>query len=568
MYVCLDGKGVCMKDRLCRGILTVYFLIMTVVYPLYAPGGYLRIGEVKYLFFRNVTLVMLAAVGGIVILTAAAHRNREWILTHYRRMSVTDWFAYGYCLAVMLSYLCSPYKENALWGAEGWYMGVMSQIAFVLIYFFFSRYFCRDNAALCATKTGEEGVQSKDVCVGRWLAVWLAASAVVFVLGVCNRYSLYPVAMEGQTETFISTLGNINWFCGYWAVTAPVGMTLYCCSESGGARLLSGSYSFLAMLSGITQGSNSAYLVFLILLFVLLVFSLQSNRRLYRFLELCLLFAAACQAGRCLQELPGLSYNYWNDQPGEGSGITGILLSSEITLWAFFLVLCCYAVLRLFERRGRFRIERHKWLWGMLTAAAAGIACIAAVLMMVDGGVIRFQEAPMTMERDSCLEAVLDENWGNGRGAAWTCGMDAYRQMDTLHKIVGIGPDCFADHVYGIPELAQRLVERFGNLRLTNAHNEWLTVLLNTGALGLFCYAGIFVTAFVRFMRRARRQALLYVFAMVLCTYTVHNMVSFQQVLNTPYVFMVLGIGEGLLRTNRRYDRYDQKNDGEMAVEQ
>ena len=174
----------------------------------------------------------------------------------------------------------------------------------------------------------------------------------------------------------------------------------------------------------------------------------------------------------------------------------------------------------------------------------------------------------MTMERDGCLEAVLDENWGNGRGAAWTCGMDAYRQMDTLHKIVGIGPDCFADHVYGIPELARRLVERFGNLRLTNAHNEWLTVLLNTGALGLFCYAGIFVTAFVRFMRRARRQALLYVFAMALCTYTVHNMVSFQQVLNTPYVFMVLGIGEGLLRTNRRYDRYDQKNDGEMAVEQ
>lgn len=134
--------------------------------------------------------------------------------------------------------------------------------------------------------------------------------------------------------------------------------------------------------------------------------------------------------------------------------------------------------------------------------------------------------------------------------------------MDLLHKMVGIGPDCFADYIYDKPELAERMADQFANLRLTNAHNEWLTVLVNTGVLGLLCYAGMFVSSFVRLLRRASAQPYLYVCAVVLLTYTAHNMVSFQQVLHTPYAFMVLGIGEGLIRASRA-----REDNGEIAGE-
>ena len=55
-----------------------------------------------------------------------------------------------------------------------------------------------------------------------------------------------------------------------------------------------------------------------------------------------------------------------------------------------------------------------------------------------------------------------------------------------------------------------------------------------------------------RYLRRADEQPLLYVCAVVLLAYTVHNMVSFQQILHTPYVFVVLGIGEGVARGWKR----------------
>ena len=51
-------------------------------------------------------------------------------------------------------------------------------------------------------------------------------------------------------------------------------------------------------------------------------------------------------------------------------------------------------------------------------------------------------------------------------------------------------------------------------------------------------------------MKKAGKKPLLYACAMALLAYTVHNMVSFQQVLSTPYIFIVLGIGEGLAREN------------------
>lgn len=498
-----------------------YFLVMAVVYPLYVPGGYMRIGEVKYVFFRNVSLVTLAVSACVILLAALMRHDREWIFRNYRRMSVTDWFAYGYFVAVMLSYLCSAYKEDALWGAEGWYMGVATQMILVLLYFLISRYFH---------------------CRVIWIGVWLLAAALVFLLGICNRYSVYPIAMEGQTETFISTLGNINWFCGYWSVTAPIGIMLYWCGDSGWGRLLSGVYSIIAMLAGMTQGSSSAYLVFIAVYLALLILSFRSNRRMYRFLELCMMFTASCQLGRVLRYLPGLTYNY--DAFDGGSGVTELLFDSNVTVWAFLLIAVCYVIFRILDRRGHFHIERHRWLWVVMTVVVALVICITTLCLLVDGEVLHYREVPGTMEWDSSWELVFDEDWGNGRGATWNCGIEAYRSMDAFHKIVGVGPDCFADYVYDVPELAEKLADQFVNLRLTNAHSEQITLLVNLGVFGWLCYMGIFVTAFVRYMKRAEKCPLLYVCAVSILAYTAHNLVSFQQVLNVPYVFIVLGIGE------------------------
>ena len=526
---------------ICQGIIMAYFLMMTVIYPFYAPGGYVRIGEVKYVFFRNVSLVTLAVMAGMILLSVVMRRDREWIIRSYRGMSVTDWFAYGYFVAVMISYLCSAYKEDALWGTDGWYMGVITQMIFVFLYFLFSRnYHCHLG----------------------WIGVWFLAAAGVFLLGICNRYSVYPIAMEGQTPAFISTLGNINWFCGYWSVTAPIGITLYWCSDKMWIRILTALYSIIAILSGMTQGSSSAYIVFLILLLTVFLSSLGSSKKIYRFLELCMMFAASCLLGKLLWSLPCLQYNYMPNSEDGISGVTMALLTGNAALWMLMVVLACYAMLRMSERRGIPRIgtylARHRRFRGIVTAAIMTSACAALFILCTHSGMLHDDEVTQAAKSGIGYKQVFEEDWGNGRGGAWNCGINAYRNMDVIHKIVGIGPDCFADYVYDVPELAQRLADLFVDQRLTNAHNEQLTVLVNVGVLGWLCYAGIFVSAFVRYMRRADKQPLLYMCAVSILAYTAHNMVSFQQVLNAPFIFIVLGIGERFYRSTAEGMSYER----------
>lgn len=521
------NKGMIWCKEIGQGIMMAYFIVIAVVYPFYAPGGYVQIGEVKYVFFRNVTLVTIAVMLLLILIWLVQNHNKGKLVELYQHMSVSDWFAYGYLIVIMLSYLCSSYKTDALWGVEGWHMGVVSQMMFVLLYFFISRFF---------------------VCNRKWLSVWLAAAGAVFVLGILNRYSIYPIAMEGQTETFISTLGNINWFCGYWAVTAPLGITLYWCADRKSVRIFAGIFSGIAMLAGITQGSSSAYLVYLAVFGVLLIFSVQSNEKLFRFLELGMVFAVSCVIGRIMRFIPGLRYNYGNNIYPTGSYIADLLLDGNAALWLLAGMAVCYGLLYAMQKYRGFQMEGHRMFQRYSRAALVFLYIVFAVILLRNSGMFSCNtEADETVAYEDG-GAIFRDDWGNSRGAAWNCGIGAYRSMDTVHRIVGIGPDCFADYVYEISELAERLVDQFGNERLTNAHNEWLTVLVNTGWLGLFCYTGIFITIWIRCIKRAKGQLLLYVCVVSILAYTVHNMVSFQQILSTPYIFMVLGMGEGLLR--------------------
>lgn len=420
-------------------------------------------------------------------------------------------------------------------------MGAAAQMLFVFLFFAFSRYF---------------------VCGVRWLAVWLCASAGIFLLGILNRYSIYPIPMEGQTPTFISTLGNINWFCGYWSVTAPIGLTLYWCAGKRWHRAAAGLYSAVAVLAGVVQGSDSAVLVFAVVFGILFLLSVHSVQRFVRWLELCIVFAASCQAGRVMRSLPGFSVNYGAAVNDGSSVLLERLTEGNGTLWLLAVFLLCYGMLRLWDRRRKRagHYQRQKRPVGkpyqIIRSAAAGLAVAALVCAGVysladAGGILCDRQEQVWTEPEGREVSIFNKDWGNGRGTAWNCSIEAYRELDFLHKIVGVGPDCFADHIYGTPARTKRLVETFGQERLTNAHSEGLSMLLNMGALGVMCYVGFVGTALVRYLKGAGEEPLLYVCAVSLLAYTAHNTVSFQQVLNTPYFYMILGMGEGLLRRRK-----------------
>lgn len=505
--------------------LTAYFLVMTVLYPLYIKNGYQEIGNVKFYFFRNVTLAVMGIMLFVVEIRFLLQQKKITLAAYYKRLSITDWFLYGFLISLLFSYLFTVYRKEAFWGTSGWYMGFMSQLLFIGIYFGFSRYFRWHDKILYAA---------------------LGGSTLVFLLGILNRYSIYPIKISGQTPAFIATLGNINWFCGYWAVIFPLGVMLYWNSNSRFRQTAAGIYVIIGFLIGVVQGSNSAYLALAGLFILLFLLSFRENRTMCRFLEICIFFAISCQTARLCRYLPGTDMNY-EDNVGK------IMTDTNLTLYFGILAAILYLAFRLLIKRKDYQIAQHKKICriGIFLFMLSGIGYFLLLIIntCLPGGI-----PGLTGRQLFTFNAA----WASSRGATWTSGWAAFINMDFLHKLVGVGPDCFAAYLYAVPELAQRAYMQFGTSRLTNAHNEWLTMLVNQGILGVVCYAGFFVSAFVRFIKKAPAQPILYLCAASILTYTVHNIVSFQQVLNVPFVFMILGAGEGLCKKMQGKETVDK----------
>lgn len=489
----------------------IYLFLMVVVFPFFAPEGYVHIDKNKYGFFLLTGLLCF----GLIVPAAIFLLVKQKAL--WKKLSLTDKTVLLYAAAVILSFLCTKWREYSWWGADGWYMGFVSQLMFAAIYFCVSRF---------SQKTEY------------WYKIFLAVSAVIFLLGLLNRFSVYPINMKSEDPGFISTLGNINWFCSYWVVTFPIGLVMYW-NQKKGKNVLLILYLLLGFMIGITQGSSSGFLALGAVVLILFFLSFKEKEKLLRWLQILLLFSISMLLLSIIKGWFPQALNYVNK-------IEEYLTKFIVSLGVFTVIFLINTAAHFFFQKEKLEIEKLKYV----PVIAAGLLCAAAIVLAI----CLFYYNRSSMDKNAVQEGTaaayftLDTDWGNGRGTTWKAGADAFAGMSFREKWTGIGPDCFYAYVYSDAEIARELYSVFGDARLTNAHNEWLTTLVNTGIFGLLSYAAIFISSIVRLLRAGKKKELLLVAAVSIVAYTVHNMVSFQQVICTPVIFIILGFGEKELR--------------------
>ena len=145
---------------------------------------------------------------------------------------------------------------------------------------------------------------------------------------------------------------------------------------------------------------------------------------------------------------------------------------------------------------------------------------------------------------------TFSPNWGSKRGATWIAGVMCFAEQGIVHKLIGIGPDCMKIFIKnnGSEALINLITENFGNSPLSNAHNEWLTILINEGILGFISYVTMMASAIVRYIKRGSTHFIIGACGISILAYCINNMVSFQQSMGTITVFIILGIGEAYAR--------------------
>lgn len=524
-------------EQVCPIGIYVFLFFLIVVYVFYAPQGYIQIATNKYQFYRKMVLITGAVMIPLIALWylfSLPEKKQKKSLREY--FSLTDLFMLLFFLINCVSFFFTEYREEARWGTSGWYMGYAMMLSFIGIYFVLSRFY-----------DGKIDL----------LTPLMGITSLVFLWGLLNRFSVCPIDMQYSNPSFISSIGNINWFSGYWSVFFAVGVVLYITAEERRLRIFSAVAGTLAMAAGAVQGSDSAFVSMGVVFFFLFLIAFQKTVYMKRLLDMGIFYCAACQVMRVIasfgpESLPA--------SEGEWAGLNLVnpvikLMLGNLTLAVIVLLI----LLRVLLERGDRAYTKNnaarkissetqliwKFRWFKYTVIALVIVTAVVYLTLL---IINTRTPGILGPLSKYPVLLFDGSWGSNRGTTWRDGLAIYRTLPLRERLFGVGQDCFSIYAYSIPELEARLTEHWPSSRLTNAHNECITFLVNLGIFGLLSFIGIFVSSFKRLVDRAKEEPMCYVFAASLLSYFFHNQFSFSQVMNIPYIFMMLGLAENLLR--------------------
>lgn len=476
---------------------SLYLIFMTAVLSLYTGGTYWQLGDTKYILFRNVTLISL----GIWLAVTLFSAMRSLVVGQKRflRLSVMDICMLVYMASALISALCSPYGRISWTGYREWYMGAISQCLFIGIYFFVSRSYDGNKYP---------------VYVGE------AALSVVFLIGLANRLGFDPLNLM-QTYTvksweyshMISTIGNINWFCGYCSVMLGFPVAGYLKCREKGKKVLLYLISVMGLVLLCIQGSDAGALIAASCIGIVLLYGLND----WQIFRQGLMLAAAMCLGMALYTRLArlLGPEAVAAVPADGIGFDRMAWSGWWIIGALLIV--CALLLGRFSAK---TAKRAGFILLLLLGLAAAAAAVAYAVKLPAGN-----------------------GWGSGRGGLWKFAWQGFVQGDLKQKLIGAGPDCFAEYIYSTqPAYELTPTEGFWEGTIyANAHNEWLNVLINQGLLGTAALVGIFAACI-------KRYKWLPFGILVIAMYGVNSLISFQQVLSTPFLFMALGLCENSMR--------------------
>jgi hypothetical protein len=478
-----------------------YLLVMCTLLPLYMKKGYYKLGEAKGVAFLTIgvifaTLLCLIWCEKRVLQYAKRETPKADSLLEGRELPLGCLIAF--LGSNVISLIFSMDKEVAVFGLDGWRTGFLTWFFMILLSLFIGFY-------------GIGSEKTRPVIT----VLSMIVPFLMFLMGIVNRFGIYPVEIYGQNNSYLATLGNINWYTGFLSVFVPVGAGFCYVSKRFSLRFfLWAIFEVLGIMALFLQGSESALLIIAGTFFVLLFMGLK-ERESFKDASSCLFLLGLGM------ELAGLLYIRLYDFYTYEDSMLILSCSRHIGLVIMAVAFVFYRVSRLFEE---IKVGFYGKKYRIVLVAGAAILCVITGIYLIRN---------------------FGDDFGNGRGVIWRLSFLAFSRETFWQKLVGVGPDCFHAFAQSQDEVAAGIHEVFGNSRLTNAHSELLTVLIQNGILGAVTYLGLIGTMIFSLIKRQEQggKDLGAVFVLPITAYFLNSLVSFPQATSTPYFFICIGIG-------------------------
>ncbi len=496
-------------------------VLISLILPLALKQGYYKIGDFKFSIYG-----WIAGIGIIILLITlvyyfASIRKETDIGKLYGELSVTDKFVIAYFILTLVSYfLNGKYLRENLMGYPGWFMGLYAQFTFFALYLIFSR-FAKDHVIV--------------------LAALFTSSSIAYFFGILHRMMIDPLhtydGIDSFYYTFLSTLGQNSWYSSFLCTFLPFMMALYVISDKRWLKICSGIFCLTGFTTLISQNTDSAYLA-MAGTFLLLLYYCSDNASRMRML--CELAFGLLLGGKVMQLLLFIHPNEYLDV----DQISSFLMFSPLVWLLMLAVAAVWSVFFMLERKEISIRKPMRLIRNIIYILFASFVIIAALILILGA---KGALSPGIMEKLSAMPYLIwDNHWGNGRGFTWSVTWKMITEFSFVKLLFGVGPDGYARYGY---EFYQDLIRSvWGDNVLTNAHNEWVNMIVDGGILGAVSYAGIYISQMVRLAKKSEKLPVLICFAACIASYMCHNLFCYQQVLCTPFIFMLMAFGEYEIR--------------------
>lgn len=496
-------KKVCGEVWDKRKILAMaYSLFIFLILPLYMKNGFVMIGDAKYeLYFKGTVLMtgmsLLMLLSGIVSGKADLKKERSY----------AEIMALFFGIVTLVSVFFGMETHVALWGYSDWHMGGITQLMTILG-FFVMKNWTEDD---------------------RWSFIFLGISSLAICgLSVANRHGADPLNaysgmdwFEWNRRNLIATIGNINWACCFMAIGVPLLLWAAWILE-GKLRIWGYVGAWIAIAGILLQGSDAGILDLVVIMAVLLWISADRWDRLLRTIEIITLIPLFWSV-----------YSVFQIHLVTPADVD-IMGKHYSLLWLMPLAICItirYGAGKLAKRGGESCRLKKPIRIGIAVAVLAG--AVIFVLCQISDGVWT------ALGNKEVLR--FSDSWGSLRGGVWKESIRCFGEMGISRKLFGAGPDCYA---ILMESRGTRLAAegQWESAVYANAHNEYLTMLINEGILGVVTYFGIYACVAARLASDKRRQPKTVLGILILTSYLGNQFFSFQQVISTPMMLMILGI--------------------------
>lgn len=506
-------------------VISFYLFVMLGFFPLFYKYQYTGMGEAKYKIFQYSTIACIV----IFFLLFCIHvlkkilKREKFFTTERVRFSVLDYAVLSYFFFTTVSYLFSDFKKEGFVGASGWNMGYLTQLLFMAVYFLVSRVWKYQKG---------------------FVYLLLVSSAIVFLVAILHRFDVDALWIYGNLPLeykvlFLSTMGQSSWYSSFLCTVFPIGLYLFYNAENTRIRFLTGIYSCIAMSSLVTQNTDSAFLSLSAVLLLLFYLSFDGANKMQRFLEVLLLISGSFTSMGIFQRL-------FAGHMIPLDKLSLFMTQSPASPFCFVLLAIIYVYIRKKSHSGNevYPEKTGRRLFWSLSAVVGLAVAVTVVFIILNSTGFLYRHFGYLNENNYLL---FNDIWGNARGFSWRFTCETYLELPFLRKLIGVGPDCFSFYHAFVPEYAQKMRAFWGELILTNAHNEYLTKLFNLGIFGLFSYIFMLGSGIYLFVKNRKESCLLPAFALCILSYMAHNIFCYEQVCCTPFLYVFLGMGSNLI---------------------